>query len=364
MICETLSAADMWKERCSNVKRRRQIIDLIKPAFNYFLFSGVFPFRMNGAELEFARIGLLPLLVNLSVMLVGYSHLFIGDPFNEVISKIEQTQFATISILLLFVFLFQFRKFRGHFYEALDVGSQVLDVESMRKNFRTVIGFEIVISSFLITSLHVSPILLSATYNSEFYARLDNKLYVFFLYFTNNFFLLECIACNFFFYLQQCFSSINNSMSAISSPSISILQPSSQQSIINKLKRLIRIRQQLLELTIKVNETSHVLLLSSSWISLFEIMFSAYYAVVFVFDRKSYDYEQTIFHNYLIAWMLYHSLRFTFVCFACEQLTQEAQKTGQVVQKLMNKYPSKNVAKKVRCKEDDHTLIVVTPIGR
>lgn len=96
-----------------------------------------------------------------------------------------------------------------------------------------------------------------------------------------------------------------------------------EKQIMTKLKKLVKTRQKLLELTLDVNAMWYILLICSSWISLFEIMFSAYYAVVFIFDGVIYDYEQDIFHNYLIAWMLYHALRFIFMCFACDQLNQE-----------------------------------------
>lgn len=326
----------MWKEKIENQKRKMEIIKTMKPMFLYFLLSGVFPYKMVGQDLKFSKLGIFQVILNLSIMIFGYLHLFIGDPFNEVISKIEQTQFATVSIALLILFIFQFKIFKKHLKTALVIGAEIIDILKMKQKLRVLFIFEIVISSFLITSLHVSPVLMSAANTPLFYTRLDNKLYIFFLFFTNNFFLLECISINFMFYLKECFLCTNlqivsmiHEMDTISNDRMvvisRILNGDAERDTMKKLKRLVKIRQKLLELTIDVNGMWFILLLSSSWISLFEIMFSAYYAVVFVFDGKSYDYEQNIFHNYLVAWMLYHALRFIFICFACEQLTKEVR---------------------------------------
>lgn len=317
----------MWKGKVENLKRKKEIIAIIKPMFLYLLLSGVFPYRMDHQELQFSKLGLFFTSVNLSIMLFGYSHLFIGDPFHEIISMIEQTQFATVSITLLLLSVCQFKTFKKHLNTALKIGGEIIDIAEMKKKFKRLVGFEIIISSFLITSLHVSPVLMSAANTPFFYDRLDNKLYIFFLFFTNNFFLLECITINFLFYLKECFHYTNQQMvlmiQDMDDDQIMFMSPKLKGDFVEKLKRLVNIRDELLELTLNVNVMWYILLLSSSWVSLFEIMFSAYYAVVFIIAGLDYDYEQNVFHNYLVAWMLYHSLRFIFVCFACDQLTEE-----------------------------------------
>lgn len=130
----------MWKEKIENQKRRKEIIQILKPIFWYFLISGVFPYRIVDQELKFSKLGLFLMILNLSIMLFGYCHLFIGDPFNEVISKIEQTQFATMSIGLLILFVCQYKVFRNHLYTALRIGEEIIDPVKMKKKLKVLAG--------------------------------------------------------------------------------------------------------------------------------------------------------------------------------------------------------------------------------
>lgn len=326
----------MWKEKIENQKRKLEIIDSIKPIFLYFLLSGVFPYKIEQCELKFSKLGMFLATLNLCIMLFGYYHLFIGDPFNEVISKIEQIQFATVSISLLILFICQFKVFKTHMDTAFTIGGQIIDTDKMKKKLKILVGCEIFISSFFITALHVGPVLMSAVNYTIVYDRLDNKLYIYFLFFTNNLFLLQCIAINFMFYLKECFYYTNhqiismvNDMSLITNGKVAgvvnIFNGSVERNAIHKLKRLVKIRQKLFELTMNVNKMWYILLICCSWISLFEILFSAFYAIVFIFDENSFDDDQTNFHNYLVAWMLYHAFSFIFMCCACDQVTQEVR---------------------------------------
>lgn len=315
------------------LSKREEVVTIIKPFFIFLLIFGVYPYNIETKGLKLSKIGIFLHIINTILLFIGYTLLFLGDPFNEFISVYEQLQWSTSAIFAQYFLLINTKKIKRSIDTALTIGSEIIDTNELKKKFRILGVFEGVISLVYLSLWSVGPAMMSYTQDPYFYTDRVNQMYILFYFMVNMEFLVECFYINFFFYLKECFASTNNKIlnmvneidsikkyGVINNVSLNLDQ---EKNIVFKLRKLIKIRQRLLELALRFNNDSSPLILVCSWISLFEIMFSAYYAVVFVFEEQHYDFDQDIFHNYLIGWMVYVAIKFIFMCYVCDLLTNE-----------------------------------------
>lgn len=313
-----------------------QILRHVRPFFTYLRIFGVFPYKLQTNGIKVSWWGAIQTLNLITFICWGFSHFFLGDPFNEGLSKFEQAQFVTCAVIGLLRFLCQYKKFKQYVSTALIIGNEILMPSEAISGVVKLHFCEFFVSAAFIAYLHFGPIALSIIL-LDVWLNLTNKLYFFFFFFTNTMYLVECIFVNFLYFITVCFRCVNNEIAALAvhkSPVISDRKRSniltdnletvvSLKHIISKLSRLFMIHADLCDLVADLNAMFSVQLIISTWISFFEILFSFYYGVVFLVDRHSYTREETIFAMYLILWGVFHCIRFQMFCAACDAVKKE-----------------------------------------
>lgn len=332
----------MWQHGYGAAKRkikqrkRTEIISIINPFFKFMFVIGLFPYKLENDGLKISKKGVILTIIQLCLSALSMSIMFLNDYFGEFISKYEQIQWMIFAIFSQIFILSQTKNIKETVKEALELGSEVINTDELRKKFKLVVGIEAVYCLAFLSIWSFTFAFISGGQDTEFYADHADLLYMSNLYMIVNEVVAIGFYINFYFYLKECFYCTNNKilemtndMSMITNKRITslsyILNNNREKGIINRLKRLIKTRQDLLELSLRVNENSSFLFLVTGWISLFEMLFSAYYAIVFMFDDGKYGFSQDLYHNYLIISMFDEAFKFIFICFSCDLLTNEVK---------------------------------------
>lgn len=312
-----------------NFSNISEIIKYMNPFIIYLRIFGVFPYKIEGYELKYSWWGVIQTMNLFILVLWGFSFLFLGDPFNEVLSKFEQTQFVSCAMIGLTIFLLQYKRFKRYVEIILIIANEILIPKETIKRLLKLELTQVCFSAVFIAYFHFVPLTVGAII-LENWMDLTNILYVFFFFFTNTFYLVECIFVNFVLAIAECFRYINKE---ISSMEINISEKETNvkhlnnivdtERLIAKLSRLFKLHSDLSDIVIDLNSMFSVQLLISTWISFFEILFSSYYGILFIVDRESYDPEETIFGMYLIVWGFFHVIRFQMLCSACDAVKKE-----------------------------------------
>lgn len=311
-------------------------MELSKVVLRLLRAFGVFPYVLNGGELRYSRVGVVLVVFWVGVLTGGLFLAFRSKDLSK-IARAEIWQFFLLIYVNFLVFLLKYKRFKDCVSRALTIGNEVLNVKPLRKKIRKLAAFEIIFSLFLVPACCLFTI-------GEVYrvvgakALQDIRTYgnIYVGVFINIIFLNECVFCNFMFFLRECFQSINqqflktiHEVSNVSSMKLlSIVGSSSgiENGVTQKLRRLVKTRQRLLDLTEDVNSFFYGQLFVSSWLALLELLFNSFYAIAFSVEdlMESGSQKRKDPTNALYAFsIMLHALRFGFICYASEQITEE-----------------------------------------
>lgn len=276
----------LGENRLDSSRQRLQIAKASNKAIIFLRILGLFPYKYSRKDFVICRSGIVFQWLTFAILLIVTMFMcYISITlivFDTLLLKIERLESSILALVAFSLLILQRKRLLSVVNQILHFSSELLDVSLINRGVKLLFLIQLSISLIFLGVLHVTPIGLALYYVETNYLTVSSDLlYAARFIATFMYFNVECFLIYFLVILRACFFAVDSFFASAAMEESNGVDKSTVA-----LRRIVLLRQKLLEMVIEVNVLFSPVLIMSSGFTLSQLLFSSYLGVSYLLAGK------------------------------------------------------------------------------